>query len=43
MSELLNFIKNPEVWTNGIVPDEFRNIEDWKEELNTGSNAPEIQ
>lgn len=37
MSDVLAFIRLPEVWKDGIVPEEFR------EKLNLGSNAPGVE
>lgn len=32
MSEILNFIRNPECWKNGIVPSELMNPSELKKE-----------
>jgi hypothetical protein len=43
VSETTAFMHLPEVWKDGILPDELRDPIKWQEEINTGSNAPGIE
>jgi hypothetical protein len=38
MTDTTTFIRNPDCWKDGIVPDELRDPESWRDELNCGSN-----